>query len=223
MKYAVVFGLLGGYLIVLAALLGGAGWLLAWPGASFLLVGAAFAGLGARVFGKRPSGRLAWWSVALLPYLALTWVLWHLLRLTSREACCHEVAPGVWVGRRALPREVPAGVTLVVDLTAELPEPRGVLSGRSYICLPTLDTMAPDCEAFAALVARLKDHTGGVYIHCASGHGRSATVAAALLIARGLACDAREAEQMLRRVRPGVRLKKAQRALLMRGQGQPPP
>ena len=36
--------------------------------------------------------------VLLLPYLVLTWVLWHVHRLVSREDCCHEVAPGLWLG-----------------------------------------------------------------------------------------------------------------------------
>jgi protein-tyrosine phosphatase len=223
MKYALVFGLFGVYLAVLGVLLGGAGWLLLWPALAFGLVGAGFAGLGPRVFGKRANGRLAAWAVLLLlPYLALTWVVWHLLRLLSREPCCHEVAPGVWVGRRALARELPEGVSLVVDLTAEFPEPRGVLRGRSYLCLPTLDTTAPEQAAFVSLIERLKGHAGGIYVHCASGHGRSATVAAGLLLARGLARDAREAEQILRRARPGIRLKKAQRALLQGCWGAPP-
>ncbi len=223
MVYALVFVLFGVYLTALAALLGGAGWLLLWPALAFGLVGAGFAGLRPGVFGKRADGRLAAWAVLLLlPYLALTWALWHLLRLFSREPCCHEVSPGVWVGRRALARELPAGVSLVVDLTAEFPEPRAVVRGRSYLCLPTLDTAAPERAAFVSLIERLKGHAGGIYVHCASGHGRSATVVAGLLLARGLARDVREAEQVLRRARPGVRLKKAQRALLQRCWGAPP-
>jgi protein-tyrosine phosphatase len=215
MTYALVFGSLSAYLAALAVLLRGPCWLLLWPALSFGLVGAAFAGLGPGVFGKRADGRLAGWAVALLlPYLALTWALWHLLRLTGREPCCHEVAPGVWVGRRAFARELPGGVSLVVDLTAEFPEPRAVTAGRGYLCLPTLDSAAPDPVGFAALLAKLKDHPGPVYIHCASGHGRSATVAGALLLARGRAAEPREAERLLRQVRPGIRLNKAQRALL---------
>ena len=64
----------------------------------------------------------------LLPYLALTWFAWHLRRLVSRQPCCHEVAPGLWLGRRPLAREVPAGVVLLVDLTAEFCAGTGVHS-----------------------------------------------------------------------------------------------
>jgi protein-tyrosine phosphatase len=229
MKYAFVFGLLGVYLVGLAAVLGGWGWLLAWPGASLLLVAAAFAGLGPRVFGKRLDGSVAWWALlALLPYLLLTWLLWQLLRLTSKEPCCHEVVTGIWVGRRAYARELPADISMVVDLTAEFPEPRGVRKGRSYVCLPTLDTTAPAAAALREVVRRVDEHSGNVYIHCASGHGRSATVAAALLLARGLATDVAQAESLLRSRRPGIRLTRVQRVLLEREQrdaagNRPPP
>jgi protein-tyrosine phosphatase len=218
MKYAVVFAVFGLYLAVIGFALGYWGWALLWPALSFVIVAAAYAGLGPTVFGKRPDGRLAGWAVALLlPYLVLTWALWRWLRRLGKEPCCHEVAPGLWLGRRPLPDEVPAGVDLVVDLTAEFPEPRGVCDGRTYLCLPTLDTLAPDERAFGELVRRVAGWPGTVYVHCASGHGRSATVAAAVLIARGLAGDVNEAEAMLRRARPGVRLKKAQRELLAKG------
>jgi protein-tyrosine phosphatase len=214
MKYAIVFTLLGIELIALGVFLGGAGWLLCWPGGSFVLVGAAYAGLGPRVFGKRRDGSLAWWSAALLPYLGLTWLVWHLQRRLSREPCCHAVAPGLWLGRRPYAHEVPPSVSLIVDLTAEFSEPGAVRVGRTYLCVPTLDSAATDEKTFRDLVETIAGWQGGVYVHCALGHGRSAAVAAAVLLARGLASTVREAEQMLRQARPGVRLKKAQRALL---------
>jgi protein-tyrosine phosphatase len=215
MKYAVVFGLLGVYLVGLAVVLGGWGWLLVWPGISLFVVAGAFAGLGPRVFGKRPDGTLAWWAVlALMPYLLPTWALWQAMRLIGREPCCHEVVPGVWVGRRAYARELPPDITLVVDLTAEFSEPWAVRVGRTYVCLPTLDATAPDAAGLKAVVRRVDEHRGKVYIHCASGHGRASTVAAALLLARGLAADVDGAEALLRRARPGVRLQRVQRALL---------
>jgi protein-tyrosine phosphatase len=217
MKYAVVFSLLALYLAVLAAVLGEGYWLLLWPALSFALVAAGYAGLGPGVFGKRDDGRLAWWAVVvLLPYLLFTWVVWHLHRWLSRQACCHEVASGVWLGRRPLRREVPAGVGLVVDLTAEFFVARGVRAGRDYLALPTLDGTAPDEDRCRAVLARLAEHPGPVYIHCAAGHGRSALLAAAVLLARGLAADERQAEAHLRQVRRGVRLKPVQRRLLRR-------
>jgi protein-tyrosine phosphatase len=215
MKYVVVFSLFALYLAALAALLGGWCWLLLWPAFSFALVAAAYARLGPRVFGKRDDGRLAWWAVALLlPYLLFTWVVWHLQRLCSRQPSCHEVAAGLWLGRRPLRRDLPPGVVLVVDLTAEFFAAPGVRAGRDYLTLPTLDGTAPDEGRCREVLAHLAAHPGPVYIHCAAGHGRSALLAAAVLLARGLAADARQAEARLREVRRGVRLLPAQRRLL---------
>jgi protein-tyrosine phosphatase len=215
MKYTVVFAAFSAYLIVLAAYLGGLAWLLLWPALSFLLIAAAYAGLGPGVCGKRPDGGLAWWAVLLLfHYLLLTWGVWHLQRLLSREPACNEVVPGLWVGRRPLARELPPGTDLVVDLTSEFPEPRGVVVGRSYVCLPTLDALAPPVAQMRELVKQVAAWPGTALVHCAAGHGRSALVAAAVLLARGLAADPKEAQQLVRKARPGVSLNRPQRRLL---------
>jgi protein-tyrosine phosphatase len=217
MKYTIVFLILGAYLIALGAIAGGPGWLLLWPGVSFVLLAGAYAGLGPGVLGKRPDGRLAWWAVVLmLPYLLLTWVVWHVQRRLSKEDCCNEVAPRLWLGRRPFPRELPPGVDLVVDLTAEFPAPRGLTAGRSYRCLPTLDALVPHDPDVENLAAEVASWPGVVYVHCALGHGRSALLAAAVVLRRGLAATPREAEALLRQARPAVRLKPAQRRLLQR-------
>jgi protein-tyrosine phosphatase len=216
-RYALIFFLLGVCLVTLAVSFGGLCWLLLWPAFDGLLLSSAYAGLGPRVCGKRVDGRIAWWAVVvLLPYLGLTWVVWHLNRAVSRERPCHEVAPLLWVGRRPFAHELPPGASLVVDLTAEFVAHPEVLRGRTYLCLPTLDMSAPDEKVFQYLVSRVVDWQGTVYVHCAAGHGRSATVVAAVLIARGLAGSVEEAEHLMRQVRPGIRLAPAQRSLLRR-------
>jgi protein-tyrosine phosphatase len=221
-RYALIFFLLGAYLAVLAGLFGGLCWLLLWPALNGFLLSAGYLGLGPRICGKRADGRLAWWAVVLLlPYLTATWVLWHLGRRLSREPPCHEVAPALWVGRRPFVHELPDGVTLVVDLTAEFIAHRKVVQGRTYLCLPTLDTAAPEEKAFQHVVGRIVGWQGAVYVHCAAGHGRSAAVAAAVVMARGLAGSVQEAEDLLRQARPGIRFTPAQRALLLRFTSQP--
>jgi protein-tyrosine phosphatase len=214
-EYALAFTLIGCSVAMLAATAGSPGWLLAWPAASSLIVAAAYASLGPAVFGKRPDGTLAPWSLALnLPFLLFAWGVWHVQRRLTREPCRHEISPGLWLGRRPFPHELPTGVTRVIDLTAEFIESRRVRTGRIYECLPTLDGSTPPAAALCDLAVRLAAEPGVTYIHCAQGHGRFALVVAAVRIARGLAADPEQAVAMIRAARPGVRIGKDQRALL---------
>jgi protein-tyrosine phosphatase len=217
MKYVVVFGLFGFFLAYAGLREGGSVLLLLWPAASLLILAAAYAGLGPRVYGKRSDGRLSPLPVVLvLPYLLLTWLVWHLFRLFDREPCCHEVAPGLWLGRRPFAREIPPGISLVVDLTAEFAAPHGIRHGRDYLCVPTLDATAPDESALQLAIERILAQKGAVYVHCAQGRGRSALVAAGVLVRRGLAGGARQAEDMLRDIRRSVKLTPEQRRMLGR-------
>src|SRR5262245_56425701 len=217
MRYAFIFCLLALGFAFLASVNGGPAWLLLWPALSFFVLALGYLGLGPRILGKRPDGQIAWWALLLHgPYLGLTWVVWHGYRWLMRQPPAHQVAPGVWLGRRPLPGEVSSDVTLVVDLTAEFLLAGGVATNRRYLSLPTLDTSVPDEKSFQELLNTVAEWPEAVYLHCAQGHGRSATLAAALLVIRGLAPDVRSAEKMLRRVRPGVKLQRQQRALLRR-------
>lgn len=178
-----------------------------WFGLSFGLLLLGYLVVGPGVFGKRADGSLAWWSWVLMgPVIFLLWSLWHVVRLLLREPYCQEVAPGVWLGRRPLADELPAEVTLVLDLVAELPAAAGIHRGREYLCVPVLDTTAPPVEELRELVERLHIHPGAVYIHCAQGRGRSALVAAALVLRRGLASSPQEAVRLLQQARPVVKL-----------------
>ncbi len=104
----------------------------------------------------------------------------------------------------------------MVDLTAEFPEPEGVRNGRDYICVPTLDASVPVDGQFVELVETVNRIDGSTYVHCAQGHGRSGTLVAALLLARGAAKSVDEAVATVRKARPGVRLNAQQKALLTR-------
>jgi protein-tyrosine phosphatase len=154
--------------------------------------------------------------VLLLPYLLATWTVWYMFRLLTRETCCDEVAPGVWVGRRPFVRDLPADISLIVDLTAEFPAPRALRRGRTYLCVPTLDATAPEETAVRAVVEQISAWSGAVYIHCALGHARSAMTAAAVLIRRGHAEDAEQAVMVMRKARPRISLEKSQQRLLER-------
>src|SRR5262245_17618768 len=216
MKYAAAFAIMSMCLVFVAFSLDGVYRLALWPGVSFLIVALAYAKLGPRVLGKKPDGSLGWLAlVLLLPYFLLTWGLWHLLRMVHREDCCNEVAPGLWLGRRALPREIPEDVDLVIDLTAEFFEPRSITKQRTYVSLPVLDASVPDLATFASAVESIAVWPGKVYIQCASGHGRSATLMAAVLIRKGLVGSVDEALRHIKRTRPGIAVEKRQRSLLV--------
>ncbi|HTU89813.1 MAG TPA: dual specificity protein phosphatase family protein [Gemmataceae bacterium] len=137
-------------------------------------------------------------------------------RRFSREPCWNEITPALWIGRRAIARELPPGIDLVIDLTAEFPEPRRIRSGRPYFCLPILDGSVPPENELRELVERIVSCPGNVFMHCALGHNRSALVAAAVLLRRGLAVDVKQAVSQLRRVRPAIRLRSEQRRCLER-------
>ena len=221
MRYALIFFPLAACLFVLALQTGGWGRLLLWPALSTALVAAGYAGMGAKVFGKRRDGRYAALALIVhLPYLLNTLLVWYLIRWAITENPGDEVAPGIWVARRPLHREVPPGVRWVVDVTAEFWVAPHVQAGRQYVCYPTLDGHVCDDATFDAIVREVAALEGGILIHCAKGHGRSAALAVAVLIARGVSANVEEAEQLLIAARPKVGLKASQRALVGRMAGR---
>jgi protein-tyrosine phosphatase len=196
---------------------GGSWVLLAWSGAAFALAGVAHVAEEPRLLGKRTDGRMdTLLLLALLPYLLVTWGRWQLEWRLSRENCWDEVAPGLFVGRWPGAGGLPAGVGLVVDMTAELPRASCVARVGEYVCLPTLDTTSPDPRRFAEVARRAAAAKAPVYVHCALGHGRAALMAAAVLLSRELAASASEAVERLRAARPRVRLAAGQYSLLER-------
>lgn len=210
----VIFLVLGVAYGFLGAKLGWPGSPMVWLGLSCGVVGAAFLLNEPRLMGKRLDGTFnGGFFLLLAPFFAATWLAWRLRRY-RREPCWAEIVPGLFLGRLALPDELPPGTELVVDLTCELAEPR-VIRQKNYRCLPTLDGFAPDQQQFVSLVREIAAHPKPVFIHCAAGHGRSATLAAAVLLARGSVGDLAGAEALLRLRRPGVRFSAAQRRLLV--------
>jgi protein-tyrosine phosphatase len=188
---------------------------LVWLAASFVWVSAAYLGLGAKAFGKRSDGRLRPIAiVALAPYLLLTWGIWHAVRACSREPPWHRVSERLIVGRRLLPNELPGEVANVVDLTAEFVEPKAILDRTSYFSFPILDAGTAGEASVAELARTIASLPGLTYLHCALGHGRTGTVAAAVLVAGGEEMSAEGALQRLRELRPGLDVNERQRTFL---------
>ena len=182
-----------------------------WSGGSFVVVGAAYGFLQPGVFGKNDKGRQHPLNQILLaPFLLYAWSVWHLGRLLSREDICNEVAPGLWIGRRPLLGEIPKGVEWIIDLTAEFSKPMVYPTNLRYTTLPTLDHTVPDPVISERLASEIANYPGGVYVHCAVGHGRSATLIIRALVAKGICPDARGALDFVLQKRPFVNLSKEQ-------------
>ncbi|AGA75412.1 serine/threonine protein phosphatase [Pseudomonas plecoglossicida] len=221
-----LFYTVGGLLCAVPAVALGGAWLwLTWPAVSLALVALNYGVLGAGGFQKGADGRLsnaASWLLA--PYLIGAWVnsrLW-----TWRHTQADEVCDGVYLGR------IPgcdAQFAAVVDLCAELPchvqdsAPTQVASAVGYACFPTLDLIAPESPLLhqaAVTIERLRSQ-GPVLVCCALGYSRSASAVAAWLVLTGRCSDARQAEALIRKARPGVVLHSAHRQALQRLGTQP--
>lgn len=196
---------------VMVGLLALAGWRwtapLLWPAASLAIVGIAYFGAGPGIF-RKAGGRLPFSTRVLLgPCL----VGQHLSLLYYRRQCrpWDEVAPGVLIGRRLSDAEaaaaVRAGVTAVLDLTAEFSEASPFLR-LPYCNVAILDLTAPTPEQLRAAVAFIAQHAtmGTVYVHCKIGYSRSAAAVGAHLLAAGQAGTVGDAEARLRRARPSI-------------------
>jgi hypothetical protein len=196
-------------------------WLLLWPATVLAGLWIVYLVDAPRALGKRTDGSmslLGW--IAWGPVFAYQWIAHEVIRRFTAEPVATEVGPGVWVGRRPRPAEIPAGIAIVVDLCAEFAAAAGASSSThaQYVARPTLDAGSPPGPELARLVDAVVAAGGPAFIHCALGHGRSATVAAAVLVRRGHATlDDVEAKMQARR--PKIALNARQRAALAAAQG----
>lgn len=216
------------FLVLSAVFLGLAGWLglgksqlaafaLLWPASIFGAVGVAYLLLEPRLLGKRTDGSFSpLRRLFFLPFVAFSEGLWHLYALFTSEPPYDLVAPNLWVGRWPGNRRLPDGVEVVIDVTAELPAHRSLTRSKRYVCLPALDATVPNEADFRKVARQFVPEKAGIFIHCAFGHGRSAMMAAALLVARGEAADVFEAERLMKASRPRIGLNALQRGYVDR-------
>lgn len=175
------------------------------------------------VFFKRPNGTIATLGYVLFwPYFLLNYLSLWLFRRFSAEGPVSEIIPGVFLGCRLFSsdREMfrSRGIASALDLTAEFSELAFVRALDGYMCLPVLDTEAPSQDQLrrgADWIERRIGH-GPVFVHCALGHGRSATIVAAFLLKSGRASSAKGAVAMVGKQRPKIGLHPKQYAALER-------
>jgi len=168
---------------------------------------------------KGGDGRIRPWAWAVLwPYFLLTSLTLLLVRLVTGERAMDEVLPGLYLGRRLFRWERGSApeFAAVLDLTWEFNETHFLRTAAAYHCIPLPDTGAPTLQQLQDGVTWLQRHgtAGNLYVHCALGHGRSATFVAAYLLLMGDAKNVEEAVSLLRESRPGVGLSPAQRKVL---------
>lgn len=190
---------------------------LGWAALGFVYVGMAYFRERPAMLGKRQDGRLALWVTALcLPVLVLNYAYWWIGRMRRAEAPSNEVAPGIHVGGLPGPYELPEDTRTIVDLTSEFYAHPEVRKHAGYRVFPILDDGFPPPREIEAIVTTLLDAPTPMLIHCAAGHGRSATLAAAVGIARGDFTDPDTAERTMQATRPRIRFKSTQRERLLR-------
>ena len=189
-------------------------WVALWPAVVLVATTIVYVLRLPGAFLKRSDGTLPWFSwLAWGPLFAYQWVVLEGGRRLMGEAMSTEVGPGVYVARRPRLADLPPNIAIVVDLCAEFPAAPGIRDGRAYITIPTLDATAPTPEQIVTAVEAIIAANGAAFIHCAHGHGRSATVAAAVLIRRGQA-TLDDVEAKMQVLRPRIGLNATQRAAL---------
>jgi protein-tyrosine phosphatase len=188
--------------------------------ANFFLLSAACLFRWPGMWLKRGDGCLSPLSRAFLfPLHALNAASFFVAMRIQNESPADRIAPNVWLGRRMnsfeARRQFGTQALAVLDMTSEFSE-CSHFAGMRYLCLPTVDHTAPTQAQLRAGVGFIlaNSHERTVFVHCALGHGRSATVVAAWLLKNNAALTVEEAIKQLKAIRPDVRLKPEQQEAL---------
>jgi len=165
------------------------------------------------IFLKNATGTLELKSYLIFwPYFTLNVITLYLFRIFSQENRLDEIVPNLYMGGRLLMVDskyfASLGIKSTLDLTSEFREIGFIRTGQNYLCIPILDTRYPTLnqldEAISWISTRMLD--GPVFVHCALGHGRSATVVAGFLIKYGIVNNVDGAIEFIKATRIGVSL-----------------
>ena len=236
MRFTLAFGFLGLILAGLAVRLAGhasAGWWWLVGAETYLAI--CFLAIAA-VYGLRTAGisvegkcvrstPLVLSRVILLPYVAFGALALYIGRWFDSEGLLNPVAQGLYIGRLPFPADQAqvrdAGVQAVLNLCWEFRRHSGIdrEPGLETAQVSILDGAAPTDEQFQTavrIVAEWRAAGRCVLIHCAQGHGRTATITAAVLVRLGLAPGVEEALSEVRAARHFAYPSREQKAALIR-------
>jgi hypothetical protein len=139
---------------------------------------------------------------------------------TFRQPLPTDVGHDVLIGRTPTMRGIKrAGVTAVVDLTAEMPRWFRPGTTTAYACVPQLDLVLPTvAQLHQAVVAiqTMRDSRHKVLVCCALGYSRSALSVAAWLASHLQLSEAQAAVNLVRAAKPQVVISPQGVALLQR-------
>jgi protein-tyrosine phosphatase len=167
-------------------------------------------------------------AVLFAPYLALLYPLIALRRASFALRPGHAwrtwITPNLLLGGFLLPGDVRAlaelDVRAVINVTHELIDPRAALAdaGIAYLRVPCWDACAPSLEHAERGVRMIAAEIAAgrrVYVHCASGAGRSVALVLCYLAAHeDVTVD--EALGRIKSLRPSIAMRPAQRAFVDR-------
>ena len=140
------------------------------------------------------------------------WALDHVARLLTGTNIrrVSQITPHLYVGGQhrahGLARMRRRGITAAVNLRDEFDDEAAGLAFPHYLYLPTPDDGAPTLEHLrlgAEFIAAQIADGGVVVVHCGSGIGRAATMAAAYFVNQGMSPD--QAWDRIRQNRPFIR------------------
>jgi predicted protein tyrosine phosphatase len=149
---------------------------------------------------EQGSGVTAWWAAD------------HAVRIITGAPMrrVSEITPQLHVGgqyrRRGWHRMEARGITAVVNMRTEFDDLAAGIAPARYLHVRVVDDQAPTLEQLhqgCAFTAEELAQNGVVYVHCGSGIGRAATMAAAYLISTGETEES--AWALIRKARPFIR------------------
>jgi protein-tyrosine phosphatase len=93
---------------------------------------------------------------------------------------------------------------------------RYILKNCAYLWVPVLDSCSPTLEQLREAVAWIEEQLkhGNVFVHCAVGHGRSATIIAAYLLHVKKVTGVQGAIDFIKEKRPKINLHQGQVSIL---------